>query len=413
MSELTTLLISVLGILLLAFAVRVTVRNVRDLAYATALVGVGLAVSVLGVDPGIDLSHDLILLVLLPALIFEGTVELDLRELWSDLPVVLALTVVGLPVSVVVLGWIGQLAFGFPLIIALLFASIILPTDPAAILALFDAFDAPERLAVTMEGESLFNDGVAIVIFSALFEAFTTASEDPDQPLGGLATAGELASLGLDIAVVGGGGILVGAAVGYLAHQTVRRIEDRMADVLLTVIVAYGSFVLAEHYLGLSGVLAVVGAGLSVGAHGEIHPEGSGRREIIESTWAVAAFFVSTLLYVLIGAAVDVGDVLRHADLVVLALVLVVGVRALVTYPLVSVVNRFIENPVPGYCQNIFVLGGLHTVVPVALVLSLPDGMPHVEEIRTMVFGVAVVGILVQGTLMPIALRVSGLAGTV
>jgi len=411
MSELTTLLIDLLAILLLAFVVRVAVRRVRDLAYAIALVAVGFGVSILGVSPGIELSHDLILVVLLPALIFEGTIELDLAELWSDLPLVVPLTVVGLPLSVLVLGLIGAEAFGFPLIIALVFASIVLPTDPAAVLALFETFDAPERLAVTMEGESLFNDGVAIVIFSALFEAFTAASANPDRPLGGLATPGELAGLGLDVALVGGGGFLVGAAVGYVAHQAIARIEDRMADVLLTVVVAYGSFVLAEHYLGLSGVLAVVGAGLSMGAHGEIHPEGSGRQEVIENTWSVAAFFVSTLVYVLIGASVEVGDFVRYADLVVLAVVLVVGVRALVTYPLVTVVNRFIENPVPGYCQNIFVWGGLHTVVPVALVLSLPEGMPHVEEIRTMVFGIAVLGILIQGTLMPAALRATGLAG--
>jgi CPA1 family monovalent cation:H+ antiporter len=404
MSELASLLVNVLGVFALALFVRLLVRNRDRVAFASALVFIGVVVSAAGLSFGLELTEDLILMVLLPAVIFQGTTTLDVRELWQNAGLITLLTVVGLPLAVVILGAIGTIAFGFPILVALLFATIILPTDPAAVLSIFDELDVSERLAVTIEGESLLNDGVAVVIFSTLLVAF-----DSTGSVASLATLGGLVAIGGDIAVIGGGGLGLGVIVGYLAHSLMRRLEDEMSILLLTVLVAYGSFLLAEHYLGLSGILAVVGAGLLMGAHEETHHKMSTSEYHVQQLWTTVGFLVTTILYVLIGAEVRIGAFVQHAGPVVAAAVLVVFVRAATIYPLVSGTNLVSDRPVPLYCQHVMVWGGLHTVVPVALVLSLPEGFPFREQLQVMVFGVAIISIVVQGLLMPDVLARLGL----
>lgn len=125
--------VSVVGILLVAFLVRLLISYRPTLSYASVLVFVGVVVSFIGIELGIELGTDLIMIVLLPTVIFAGTTELDVPVLIENLPQVLVLTLVGLPLAVVLLGAAGTLVFGFPLVVALLFASIILPTDPQSI----------------------------------------------------------------------------------------------------------------------------------------------------------------------------------------------------------------------------------------------------------------------------------------
>jgi CPA1 family monovalent cation:H+ antiporter len=406
MSEVTTLVTAVLGVFALALGARLFVRGHERLSFASVLVVVGVAVAVLGVSFELPLTSEVILAVLLPTIVFQGTLTLDVRRLGRNAPLVVALAVVGLPVSVVLLGWVGTRAFGFPLLVSLLFAAIILPTDPAAVLSLFEQFDVAERLAVTIEGESLLNDGVAIVIFTTLLGAFDSATVSVDT----LATPAGLVDVAGDIALAGVGGLVLGGAVGYVAHAVVRRLGDDMAVLLLTVLVAYGSFLVAEHYLGLSGVLAVVGAGLAMGAHEETHEAMRTSESHVQQLWTTAAFLVTTVLYVLIGAEVSPTAFLEHAEFVVAAAVLVVVVRAVTVYAVVTAANVGLGRPVPRYCQHIMVWGGLHTVVPVALVLSLPASLPFAETLQVMVFGVAIISIVVQGLLMPAVLERTGLA---
>ncbi|MEF8840227.1 MAG: sodium:proton antiporter [Haloarculaceae archaeon] len=407
MSGFTSLLLSVLGVFALAFIIRLVVRNRDRVAFASALVFIGVVVSAVGLSFDLALTDDLILMMFLPTIIFHGTTTIDVRELWRSTNLIVVLTVVGLPLAVVILGAVGTVAFGFPLLVALLFATIILPTDPAAVLSIFDELDVAERLAVTIEGESLLNDGVAVVIFSAVIGAFEASGS-----VTALATPGALLAIAGDIAVVGGGGLVLGIVVGYLGHIAMRRLDDKMSILLLTVLVAYGSFLLAEHSLGLSGILAVVGAGLLMGAHEETHHKMSTSESHVQELWTTASFLVTTMLYVLIGAEIRIDAFLGNAGLVVSAAILVIVVRAATIYPLVSGTNLIRGQPVPLYCQHVMVWGGLHTVVPVALVLSLPQGFPFREELQVMVFGVAVISIVVQGLLMPPVLTRLGLGNS-
>jgi CPA1 family monovalent cation:H+ antiporter len=408
MSEagLLALLANVLVVLVVALGVRLLVRNRETLSYASVLVFVGLVVSILGLSFDIELSSAVILEVLLPAIVFQGTIELDVETLREDVLPVLVLTVIGLPFAVVVLALVGRAAFGavgttMPTIAALLFASIILPTDPAAVISLFEEFEISERLAVLVEGESLFNDGVAIVIFSTLVAAFEGGGVESIASVAGLAGAAA------DVALVGGGGTVIGLGVGYLTHRATRSLDDRMSVLLVTIVVAYGSFLLGE-FVGVSGVLATVGAGLMMGAHERTHQSINEVEGFVEEVWETVASLISTVLYLLIGAEVAVGDFLEHGEIILLAVPLVVIVRGLTVYPLMTATNAVTDRGVPRNCQHVMVWGGLHTVVPVGLALSLPEGVPFREAIQAMVFGVAVVGMIGQGLLMPKVLEAVG-----
>ena len=218
---------------------------------------------------GVRLSHDLILLVLLPPLLFEGAATTNLESFQENLLTILVLAVPGLVISVILLGAVGQYVLGLPLILALLFGAMVLPTDPVSVLAPFEEVGVPERLSTLVEGESLVNDSVGIVVFSTLLALVTgssgtvTASDllRPDRLLGVTA----------DIAVTSVGGLAVGIAAGYAVYRVMVDLDEHMTETVLTIIAAYGSFLLAEHYLGVSGMIATVVAGLFIGNRGAEH----------------------------------------------------------------------------------------------------------------------------------------------
>ncbi len=243
--SLATELATILGVFALAFVVRLLVSGVTDVSYSVVLVLAGLGVSLLGVQPPLVLSHDVIVTVLLPTLLFRGAVELDHQKLRENLLVPVVLVVVGLPVSVVLLGAVGVTAFDFPPVVALLFAAMILPTDPAAVLSLFEELGAPERLSVIVDAESLFNDGVAVVVFGVFFELVRAA---PGRRVDQLLSVATVVELGTEFVVVGVGGLVVGVVTGYLGYRATEYVTDDMVTVLFTAVLAYGSFLLAATF---------------------------------------------------------------------------------------------------------------------------------------------------------------------
>ena len=394
-------LLDLLAVFMIAATVGVGVAKVGRVPYTIALLLAGLAASVLGVELGIELSPDVILLVLLPPLLFEGAATTDLERFRRNLAPILALAVPGLLLSIVVLGYVGQVAFGFPLLIALLFAAMILPTDPVSVLALFEELGAPERLATLVEGESLINDGVGVVVFSALLALVYESGADGTTTF----TAALVGEVGLDIVVASLGGAAVGLVAGYVVYRVMVNLDEHMTEVVLTAILAYGSFLAAEHYLGVSGVIATVVSGLFIGNRGAEYAMSPQTKLSIFTTWDTAAFVVNTFIFIAIGATTPVEQLVAHGRLIAIAILLVVGVRALAVYPIVGLVNRLRPVDVPLDYQHVMVWGGLHASIPIALVLgleTLPSGdpFPHREALRAMVFGVAGFSLVVQGLTM-------------
>ena len=392
-------LIDLLAVFIIATGVGVFVAKIGRFPYTIALLLAGLAVSILGVKIDIALSHDLILLVFLPPLLFEGAATTDLERFRANLLPILALAIVGLLVSVLLLGAVGTVAFGFPLLISLLFAATILPTDPVSVLALFEELGAPERLSVLVEGESLVNDGVGVVVFSTLL-GLVLQSQERGVELSELVTLATVGEASADIAIASGGGLLVGLVAGLAVYQVMYRLDEHMTEIVLTLILAYGSFVLAEHYLHVSGVIATVTAGLLIGNRGAEYAMSAQTKISVFNTWDTAAFLVNTLIFLLIGAKTPITQILSHGRLILLAIPLVVLARAAIVYPITAVANRFVTSPISVPYQHVMVWGGLHASIPIALVLGLPDGFPLREELRAMVFGVAAFSLVVQGMTM-------------
>jgi CPA1 family monovalent cation:H+ antiporter len=389
-------LLDLLGVFIIAAGVGVLVAKVGRFPYTIALLVAGFAVSVLGVGIDVTLSHDLILLVLLPPLLFEGAATTDLAQFRANLLPILALAVPGLLVSVAVLGWLGTMAFAFPPLVALLFAAMILPTDPVSVLALFDELGAPDRLATLVEGESLINDGVGVVVFSALLAIVTESGGETAS----LLSAARLGNLAVGITVASLGGLAVGLAAGYAVYRVMANLDEHMTEIVLTLILAYGSFLVAEHYLGVSGVIATVVAGLFIGNQGAEYAMSPQTKISIFNTWETGAFIVNTFIFLMIGVKTPIDQLLTHVPLIAMAVVLVLVARAVVVYPITTLVNRVLAARVSRAYQHVMVWGGLHASIPIALVLGLPPATPFREELRAMVFGVAAFSLVVQGLSM-------------
>lgn len=412
MVEATALVFGVLVSFGIAIGVRL-LTNRTAIPYTVLLVAVGFVFTLPPSQAYVEFAlaplftHDVILFVFLPAIVFQGAAEVDYAEFRRNLPAFGAIVLIGLPVAVTAVGWLGSYVFGVPLLIALLFGAMAYPIDPVAVLSLFEEAGAPERLSVLTEGESLLDDGLAIVVFSAVLELVRQAS--PAELTGtALLSIGRLGTVVTDFLVVSLGGIVVGLLNGYFVYRFLRVTDDRLNLFMLTLAAAYGSFFLGEHVFGVSGILASVVTGLLLGTQGEKHALGDETLAFLREIWEAMVFLLNTVLFIAIGLQVSSVRILGALPIVLAALVLLLGVRAGVVYGITNLLNRAIEEPIPLSYQHVMVWGGMHGVIPVALALSLGPNVPFQGRLRTTVFGVVVASMIAQGLLMPKVLRLTG-----
>jgi monovalent cation:H+ antiporter, CPA1 family len=341
------------------------------------------------------LTPDVILILFLPALVFEGSVKIQVRDLLRDWAPLLVLANVGVLLATFVTGYLVHWALGLPILTALLFGAIISATDPISVLAIFPTLKMDKRLSVIIEGESLLNDGTAVVVFQILVAGVVAGG------LGGGRGIGQFL-----LAVVGGA--VLGFGVGYTGSKITQTIDDPPIEITLTTIIAYGSYLLANH-LHWSGVIATASAGLIVGNFGAKKGMSAQTRTALESFWEYIAFVMNSLVFLLIGLEVHV-DTLAHAwHPILFAIAAVLIGRSLSVYLLVPVTNIFVEN-IPVRWQHVMVWGGLRGALALALALSLDNTFPYRDRILDLTFGVVVFSILLQGLTVKPLLRALGLA---
>jgi len=334
------------------------------------------------------LTPDVILILFLPALVFEGSVKLDVRELLRNSAPLLLLANPGVLLAALVTGYLVHWLIGLPVFVALLFGSIISATDPISVLAIFKDLSVNKRLSLIMEGESLLNDGTAVVLFGIFFGA--VAAEKLSVPNG-------VVQYFLAVA----GGALLGAAFGFLASHITGALDDPQIEITLTTILAYGSYLLAFH-LHLSGVIATASAGLMLGNFGAKAGMSVRTRTAMQSFWEYISFVINSLVFLLIGLEIHVRELLQNWIPVLLAIAAVLLGRVLSVYLLVPLSNRFSEK-IPIRWQHVAVWGGLRGALALALALSLPSTSPYREQILNLTFGVVIFSILVQGlTIKPL-----------
>ncbi len=366
-------------LLLIAFVVALAARRFR-VPYALALVLTGLVLGAARLFPGVHLEPQLLFTVFLPPLLFEAALHLRLDALRRNWAPIAIYTLAGTILSTLIVGVAASWLLGLPLLTALLFGALISATDPISVLAIFKRLGAGRRLTLIMEAESLFNDGVAAVLFAVLSSA----------ALGGTLSASGAGGQFLQLIV---GGTLLGALIGAAASRMHQDLDDHLVEITLTTLAAFGSYGAAES-LHVSGVMAVVAAGLVIGNFGQgaMTP---GTRLAVAAFWEYAGFVVNSLIFLLIGLEV-VGFDWSHKIALALGAAFVVLLGRSVIYPLSWVVNR-LGGQVPLAWQHVLVWGGLRGALSMALVLGLPVHFAGRETLVAATFGVVMFSLLVQG----------------
>lgn len=381
-----------LVVLLIAAAVVAVVARWIHLPYTLALLLLGLG---LGAVPGIPvptLNSEVILLLFLPPLLFEAAFVLDLRLLWSMRTGVFVFAVPGVLLAMIVGGAIVHSALGLPWTVALLFGATIAATDPVAVLATFRQLGVSPRLAALLEGESLFNDGVALALLSTLM----------------LAVEGEF-SLGpaiLTFVLSMVGGVAVGLGLGWVGHRLIATIDEHLTEMTVSVAMAYGAF-LAADTLHLSGVLATVSAAMTLGhlgrVRGWIYSDGSER--LLTDLWEFLAFTANAALFLLMGLTVHIAGLTKYPVSVLVGITAALAGRAVVAYGFGAVVSRW-GFPLGLAETHVIFWGGLRGAVALAAALSLPAEFPFREQLLAMTYGAVLFTLLVQGlTIAPVVRR--------
>ncbi|HEY0182101.1 MAG TPA: cation:proton antiporter [Rhodopila sp.] len=390
------------GLLVAAIVVALVARSLR-LPYTVGLVVAGIVLALTRFQGRLMLTHDLVFELILPPLLFEAAINIHWKALRRDALPVLTLAIVGTLLSTLVVA-AGMVALlGWPLRFALLFGVLIAATDPVAVIAMFKDNGISGRLRLLVESESLFNDGVAAVLFTL---ALAWAQATDAEPV-------SVAEVARNLVAIVGGGTLVGLACAGAAIAVAWRTSDHLVESTLTTVTAYGSFLLAEHFL-YSGVLATVSAGLLIGnlgilAEGEggrISPRG---REFALALWDFIAFITNSIIFLLIGVAVA-GIPFERLGTAALAIViaLVLLARAVTVYPLCILFTRS-RWRISMAAQHVLWWGGLRGALALALGLSLPPSIPFRGEILVATFAVVAFSVVVQGLTMPALLRLLGL----
>lgn len=397
--DLHTTVETLLVLLLIVFVVAVVVQRIR-LPYTIALVLVGL----LGFQPGffhVTLTPDLILTVFLPILLFEGAYNVPAKRLWHNFVPVILLAVPGVLLCMLITAAIMHVVMGLSWSVTLLFGALIASTDPITVVSLFRDLGAPRRLALLLEGESLFNDGTSITLFQIVLVVIMT---------------GEF-SLGASMVkfvVTVAGALSVGSLIGYVGSRLLRVLDNPQLEVLVTLIAAYGSYLLAENFT-VSGAIAVVMVGLFFGNYGAT--AGLSPRSIyaLSTTWEFIGFVANSFIFLLIGIQLVPFILLRNWWPIVVAFLATLIGRAVVVYLLLPLLRGRITIP-HGY-GPVLVWGGLRGAVSLALALSLPftlpngQAFPYREQLQVMAFGVVAVSLVLEGLTMKPLIHALGLKG--
>lgn len=368
-------------LLLLATIVGITAQQLR-MPYTIGLVLMGLLLTFL---PQVDIHIEpsLFLGLLVPPLVFEGAFHLNFNDLRRNLLPILTFAVPGVVLTMLIVGAVVNWGTGIPLPYTLIFGSIVAAIDPVAVIGLFRTMGVPKRLEVLLEGESLMNDGTAIVLYSLVIPiAFGSIQFNP---LPGV----------LDFLRVAGGGVVIGLILGNLISQVISRIDDYLIETTLTTILAFGSYLVAEQLFHVSGVLAVMAAGL---VNGNIGPSGMSptTRIVLFNFWEYASFIANSIIFLLIGLQIDLSAFLTTWQFILIAILGVLIARAVTIYGL-----SWVGRDIPLRWQHILNWGGLRGAISLALAVSLPLTLgSYRTQLQVMTFGVVVFTLLIQGLTM-------------
>jgi CPA1 family monovalent cation:H+ antiporter len=361
----------------------------RRIPYTLLLVIVGLVLATVDVRL-VNLSPGLILSIFLPPLLFEAAWNLKWADLKRDLVPICLYAIAGVVISIagVAIG-LNQLA-GFSLTTALVIGACLSATDPVSVTALFRELGTEKRLTTLMEGESLFNDGMAVVAFGFLTSLSLGTAELAFQPIF------------VQFITVVGIGIAVGGLIGFGISYLTQRFDLPLVEQSLTLVSAYGTYLITED-LGGSGVIGVVTVGLIIGNFGSRIGMNPRTRVIVSEFWEFLAFFVNSIVFLLIGDQIQFAILGENLGTIAITVAAMIITRAIAIYVLGFVSNRLAESNITLPNQTVLWWGGLRGAVSIALALSVSASLADREALIATVFGAVLFTLLVQGlTVQPL-----------
>lgn len=331
--------------------------------------------------------HTALINGMLSFLLFAGALHINLNELSKQKWVIFILATVGVVMSTFIIGgmsWVilNALELNVSFIYCLLFGALISPTDPIAVIGILKTVGIPKSLEIKISGESLFNDGVAVVVFLVLLGIATGQSE---------ATVSSVSFLFIQEAI---GGALYGFVIGGLTFYMLRSVNNYQVEILLTLALVMGGYALAMA-LHISGPIAMVVAGLLIGNHGRVLAMSESTREHLDTFWELIDEILNAVLFLLIGLEVLI--LVYHTEyfLAALAIIPVVLLSRFISVSIPIQLMKNIRDFSPGVTR-LMTWGGLRGGISVALALSLPQGEER-EVILAVTYAVVIFSILVQG----------------
>ncbi len=360
-------------------------------------------------DLNIELPAGIIFFLLLPILLFEAAININFHQFRLQFKTITFLSTFGLLLSIFIVGFGLSFALGLPFEVALLFGALISATDPIAVLSLFKTLGTPKRLALIADGESMFNDATAVIVFRVILGLVVGTQVIQDSGENQLTVAAQqLFSLSNIVAGAGqfiyvfAGSILYGLVLSFLTAKIIQKIKnDRLIETTLTLALALLSFASAEHFFDLSGVISCVIAGISLGNFGRTKFSAN-VVNFIEEFWEYLGFVAVSLVFFFAAFNLNILSLLTNPLEIITVIVVVLLARAISVYATFLVTNNlspFQDEPnVPLSWQHVINWGGLRGVIPLVLVFTLPESFVYKELLTTYTFATLLFSLFVNGT---------------
>ena len=383
MSSAQSFLFFILLLGILAAVLRLFSQRAPVVPYQVILAAAGV---VLGLIPGLPLPKvgpELLLLAFVPGLVFEAALSLDLQEVRRQAFAIGLLATAGVFIGTLLLALTAHYLFGLDWAAAAVLAAIVATTDPVAVVSVLRRLHVPSGLTAILEGESLFNDGTGVAVFTAVLASIA----------GGALSIGDA---GVRFLLITAGGTVVGLVCGALAVLLLRRAEEAELEILTTLICAYGSYLLAD-LLHTSGVVSVVVAGLVVARYGNRSGRLKGTQ--LHGFWELLAFVLNAVLFVLVGSKLPTAELVQILPLAAGLYLSMLLVRAIPVFGLLAVADPRAAR-IKWSWRVLTFWGGMRGALSVALALVVAATPGIDRRVSTVAYGMVVLSLLIQGGLM-------------